>query len=44
MRLPDQFYQGIHLGVCGWDEWGVKVNITLVLVLPPFTPGDIRIR
>ena len=30
MRLPDQFYQGLHFGLSAWDEWGEKVSMRLV--------------
>eukprot|EP00903_Cladosiphon_okamuranus_P014096 g13102.t1 len=26
MRLPDQFYQGLHFGLAAWDEWGEKLD------------------
>lgn len=26
IRLPDQFYQGLHFGLSAWDEWGEKVS------------------
>lgn len=26
MRLPDTFYQGMHLGLSGWHEWGLEVR------------------
>lgn len=25
LRLPLQFYRGVHLGLSAWDEWGEKV-------------------
>lgn len=30
MRLPDQFYQGLHFGLSAWDEWGEKVSMRSV--------------
>lgn len=26
LRLPEQFYQGVHLGLSAWDEWGEKAR------------------
>ena len=26
IRLPDQFYQGLHFGLSAWNEWGEKVS------------------
>lgn len=26
LRLPDQFYQGLHFGVSAWDLWGEQVR------------------
>ncbi|CAN0165148.1 unnamed protein product [Hapterophycus canaliculatus] len=26
LRLPDQFYQGLHFGVSAWDSWGDKLT------------------
>ncbi|CAM9737427.1 unnamed protein product [Ectocarpus sp. 12 AP-2014] len=26
LRLPDQFYQGVHFGVSAWDIWGEKLT------------------
>ncbi|CAM9239896.1 unnamed protein product, partial [Scytosiphon promiscuus] len=25
LRLPDQFYQGVHFGVSAWDSWGEQL-------------------
>lgn len=26
LRLPDEFYQGLHYGVSAWDIWGEQVG------------------
>lgn len=33
VKLPDQFYQGIHIGLSAWDKWGEKVRDVWLCVL-----------
>lgn len=35
MRLPDKFYQGMHLGLSAWGEWGLEVRQLVNARVPP---------
>lgn len=44
MRLPDQFYQGLHFGLSAWDEWGEKVSMRSVFQAVRKVVGGKRAR